>query len=209
MRLFFALIVLCCLIEAALILSSLESLAFPRLRLLAFAYAGFWPGLLADWQPNYAAQPYAMFVTYGFLHSGPLHLAVNMITLWSLGRALLDRIGAGAFALLYFGSCIGGAVVFALLAPDLRPMLGASGALFGLAGALLAFARADRRAYREHQWPVVRAILLLGALNLVLWWAMGGQLAWQTHLGGFIAGWLLALPLYPGPQDDQARPMDT
>ncbi len=36
--------------------------------------------------------------------------------------------------------------------------------------------------------PVLRVILILAVMNLVLWWAMDGQLAWQTHLGGFLAG---------------------
>lgn len=138
-----------------------------------------------------------MFLSYSFLHGGLAHLLVNMITLWSLGRAVLDRVGAQGFALLYTGSILGGAAGFALLAPDLRPMVGASGALFGLVGGILAWAYVDRFTHREGLWPVVRAVLLLVGLNLVLWWAMDGQLAWQTHLGGFIAGWVLAMLIDP------------
>ncbi len=195
----YALIALCALIEIVLTLSDLQLFGPPRLRQMAYEYFGFWPGLLQAWRPNYAAQPYTMFVTYGFLHGGPVHLAVNMITLWSLGRAVLDRVGQGAFALLYAGACLGGGAGFALLAPELRPMVGASGALFGLAGGLLAWAYVDRYASREGLWPVARAVLLLALLNLVLWWAMAGQLAWQTHLGGFVAGWILALLIDPRP----------
>jgi membrane associated rhomboid family serine protease len=36
--------------------------------------------------------------------------------------------------------------------------------------------------------PILRVVVLLVVMNLVLWWAMSGQLAWQTHLGGFLAG---------------------
>lgn len=189
-----------CLIEAALSLAALNAVGPPRLRQLAYEYGGFWPGLLDGWQPNYAAQPYVMFFTYGFLHGGLIHLAANMATLWHVGRAVLDRVGPGGFALLYAGACLGGGAGFALLAPDLRPMVGASGALFGLVGGLLAWAYVDRYTYREHLWPVARAVLLLVGLNLVFWWAMNGQLAWQAHLGGFLAGWVLALLIDPRPQ---------
>jgi membrane associated rhomboid family serine protease len=38
---------------------------------------------------------------------------------------------------------------------------------------------------------VAQAVLFLAGINLVLWWAMAGQLAWEAHLGGFVAGWVL------------------
>jgi membrane associated rhomboid family serine protease len=169
---------------------------------LAYEYAAFWPGLLDNWQANYAAQPYIMFVTYGFLHSGPVHLAVNMVTLLSLGRAVLARVGQRGFILLYVGASLGGGVGFWLLASGLRPMVGASGALFGFVGGLLAWYYVDRYTYHEGLWPIGRAILLLAIVNVVLWWAMGGQLAWETHLGGFLAGWIVALLVDPRPLAD-------
>lgn len=192
---------LCIGVEAILVLADFGIAGPERLRQLAYDYGGFWPGLLSGWRPNYPAQPYMMFLTYGFLHAGLAHLVVNMITLWSLGRVVLDRIGPVGFALLYLGALIGGAAGFGLLAPDLRPMVGASGALFGLVGGILAWAYVDRYTHREGLWPVGRAVLLLVALNLVLWWAMDGQLAWETHLGGFIAGWVVALLIDPRPRE--------
>ncbi|TDX21585.1 rhomboid family intramembrane serine protease [Rhodovulum visakhapatnamense] len=200
------LIACCTSIELVLSLSDAGVLFPARLRSLAYDYGGFWPGLLGSWQPNYPAQPYLMFFTYGFLHGGLAHLAVNMVTLWSLGRAVLRRVGAMGLALLYGGSILGGAAGFAALAPDLRPMVGASGALFGLIGGLLAWIYVDRYTYREGLWPVVRAVVLLAVLNVVLWWAMDEQLAWQTHLGGFVAGWVLALLIDPRPGDAEDDP---
>lgn len=188
-------------IELALILSDAGLLLPDRLRQMAYDYGGFWPGLLDRWEPNYPAQPWTMFATYGFLHGGAAHLIVNMITLWSLGRPVLDRVGPLGFALLYTAALIGGAIGFALLAPDLRPMVGASGALFGLAGGILAWAYVDRFTAQSGLWPILRAVLLLIALNVVMWWTMNGQLAWQTHLGGFVAGWVAALLVDPRPQN--------
>ena len=42
----------------------------PGWRLWAWQHGGFWTGLLGNWRPNYAAQPWLMFLTYGFLHGG-------------------------------------------------------------------------------------------------------------------------------------------
>lgn len=194
-----ALIAICCLLEIALQLSDLDLLQPQRLRGLAYEYGGFWPGLLKDWNPNYPVQPYAMFLSYGFLHGGLLHLVINMITLWSLGAAVITRVGVWGFAMLYLASILGGALGYAALAEGLQPMVGASGALFGLAGGLLAWMYVDRFTFRQGLLPVAQAVALLIALNLVLWWAMSGQLAWQTHLGGFITGWITALLIDPRP----------
>ena len=204
-----ALITLCCAIEILLQLADYQLIGGGRLRALAYEYGGFWVGLLHNWEPNFAAQPYTMFLTYGFLHGGLGHLLVNMITLWSLGQAVIARVGLRGFALLYGAALLGGAAGFGLLASVLAPMVGASGALFGLAGGLLAWAYVDRFSLQERLWPVARAALFLLLLNLVLWWAMQGQLAWQTHLGGFIAGWIMALLIDPrasAPNDQDGGP---
>jgi rhomboid protease GluP len=200
------LICVCAGTELVLQASDMGWIGSGRLRRMAYDYGAFWPGLLADWRPNYALQPWLMFLTYGLLHGGLAHLAVNMITLWSLGGAVLERVGARSFALVYLGAQVGGGMAVALLAGPVPPMVGASGALFGLAGAILAWNYVDRYTYREGLWPVAQAVLGLILLNLLLWWAMAGQLAWETHLGGFVAGWNMAILVDPrargaGPPD--------
>ncbi|MXQ06416.1 rhomboid family intramembrane serine protease [Alphaproteobacteria bacterium GH1-50] len=192
-----ALIVICTGIEAVLIAGDLNLFPSFRLRQSVYENLGFWPGLLEDWRPNYRFQPALMFLTYGFLHSGIVHLAVNMITLVSLGRALLARISTWQFLILYAASILGGAAGFALLSDSYRPMVGASGALFGLAGAILAWEYVDRFTFRERLWPVLRAALILIVLNVVLYFAMDRLLAWEAHLGGFVAGWITALLIDP------------
>lgn len=196
-----ALIALCCVVEGLLQLADWGGFGGARLRSVAYEYGGFWAGLLGSWSPNYPSQPYLMFLTYGFLHGGFLHLCMNMITLWSLGMAVLERVGLRGFLLLYAATLLGGAAGFALLASTLAPMVGASGALFGLAGGLLAWGYVDRFTLQEALWPVVRAAGLLLTLNIVMWWALDGQLAWETHLGGFLTGWMVALLIDPRPRD--------
>lgn len=196
-RLVLALIVMCVLVEAILQAGDFGLLGIPRFRQSVYEYGGFWAGLLGNWTANFALQPYTMFLTYGFLHSGLVHLAVNMITLWSLGHRVTDRIGPLAFVLLYAASIMGGAGGYALLSDNFRPMVGASGALFGLAGAILAWEYVDRFTTRDRLWPVARAVLFLLALNVVLYYAMDRLLAWQAHLGGFVVGWVMAMLIDP------------
>lgn len=162
---------------------------------IVYGWGGFWPGLLHDWQPNFPGQALAMFVTYGFLHGGLVHLGVNMASLVSLGRAVEARVGQSRFLAIYAAALVGGGLGFGILANTAQPMVGASGALFGLAGAVIVWATADRLRLHATLWPVVRGLTWLVALNVILWVATGGLLAWQTHLGGFVvgalAGWAL------------------
>lgn len=187
-RVLIALVALCTLIEAVLLLGDVGLLGDTRLRTTAYAYGAFWPELLRDWRPSYPGQPYLMFASYAFLHGGLLHLLINMITLISLGRAVCDRAGPRGFALLYAAAVLGGALAFGILTRSAQPMVGASGGLFGLVGGLLAWAYIDRRIQ-----IVIRAVLVLVALNLLLWWLLDGFLAWETHLGGFVAGWMVVV----------------
>jgi len=169
-----------------------------RWRQLAYQYGAFWIGLLHDWRPNFPGQPWTMFVSYGFLHGGAVHLAVNTVTLASLAPPLMARLrGGGAFVLLWAVSVLGGAAGFALLAETPRPMVGASGALFGLAGAWVALDAAEALRDTPGGWAtrlracalaVVWPATILVALNLVMIWATPGGIAWQAHLGGFLAG---------------------
>jgi membrane associated rhomboid family serine protease len=147
-----------------------------------------------------------MFLTYSLLHGGLAHLMVNMFSLWSMGRAVLARVGISGFCLLYLGSVLGGALGFGLLSESLIPMVGASGALFGLAGGVLAWSYVDRFALQDTLWPIAQAAVILVILNIVLWYAMDGLLAWETHLGGFIAGWIMAMLI--DPQGKTAREED-
>ena len=75
-------------------------------------------------------------------------------------------------------------------------MVGTSGTLFGLAGAALWLEAAERHRLGIPLWPVGGVILGLVVLNAVMWVALGGILAWQTHLGGFVTGVAMsALPV--------------
>ncbi len=72
-------------------------------------------------------------------------------------------------------------------------MVGASGALFGLLGLWICWDYLDRRHFGEKMWGTYKALFYLVLYNVVFWVLLHGNLAWETHLGGFVAGWLIGL----------------
>ena len=136
-------------------------------------------------------------VTYMFLHGGFLHLAVNMLMLFIFGAAVEERLGSRVFIRYYLVSGLGGAMLSLLLGPAVgvahNPIVGASGAIFGVA---LAFA---------YFWPdapvyvfplpvpvkVKWLVAFLAVMNLVSTInASQRGVATLAHLGGFMAGYL-------------------
>lgn len=187
------LIILNTAIELALSLSD-AGIGLPRgLRALAFHFGAFSPSLLSGAPPAFALQPETMFISYAFLHGGLAHLALNMLALYLFGSVIVDRVGTPRFLVAYTISAIAGAAGFALLGNGITPMVGASGALFGLLGVWCCWDFMDKRFYRANTWEIVRPLLYLLLYNLAFMALLQGQLAWEAHLGGFIAGWVLAL----------------
>lgn len=126
-------------------------------------------------------------VTSGFLHYGVFHLAVNMYALWILGNAVENLGGRLRFGMIYAVSLLGGSLGALLLSPgDLTA--GASGAIFGLMGAIFLAQRAQGISMRES--PLLGVLLI----NLVITFGVGG-ISIGGHLGGLvggaISGWLL------------------
>jgi rhomboid protease GluP len=187
------LIVICTAIEALLSAADIGLIGSPRWRSLGLDNGAFWVGLLRDWQPNYAAQPWLMFCTYAFLHVGPMHLLGNMLTLLWLGPSLRARLGLRGFCALWFAAASGGAVCFALLSGSAAPMVGASGAVFGLLGAIVGLDYLDR----GRLMAVIGMTGLLTAMNGIMFFIENGSLAWETHLGGYLAGLLTIAALNP------------
>src|SRR4051794_39914127 len=121
-------------------------------------------------------------LTSPFLHYGPIHLALNMWGLYIAGTLLEHVIGHWRFALLYFASGIAGSAG-ALIATFESPTVGASGAIFGVFGALLVLER-TRHISTGGQ------ILGIVVLNLVFTFAVPG-ISIGGHLGGLVAGMVL------------------
>jgi membrane associated rhomboid family serine protease len=126
-------------------------------------------------------------VTGGFLHAGILHLGLNMLVLWILGRLLEPAIGTPRFLGIYFVSLLAGSFG-ALVADPGVPTVGASGAIYGLMGATIVIAR--RRGVEE----IASQIGIWLVLNLVLSFSING-ISVGGHIGGLIGGTLAGLLL--------------
>jgi membrane associated rhomboid family serine protease len=176
------------LIEIVLALADAGLFADPSLRRRVFVAGAFWASLLHGDTPLFAAQPITMFVSHAFLHGSLLHMAMNLTILLALGRFTADRYGPGTAVPVFLLTAIAGGAVFGLLSDDRLPMVGASGAVFGFFGVWIAWDWRRHRAAGASAGPVVRRVLALAFLNLLLWFALAGGLAWQAHLGGFLAG---------------------
>ncbi len=146
------------------------------------------PGWTSRWAfaPFIGEQEPWRFLTSAFLHStsGVFHILFNMIALWMVGPYLEGLLGRARFAALYLLSAVGGSVGVLLLAsPEslswYSGVVGASGAVFGLFGAVLVVLR---RLGRD-----ARGILVILALNVVIGFVVP-QIAWQAHLGGLAVG---------------------
>ena len=180
-----ALIVLCCLVEAYLTFVPLTEGAPSRA--VAFAAGGFWSQLVWGAKGVYPGQGIVMFATYGLLHSGLMHLAMNMISLAAVGRELKRLIGSGWMAVSYVISQIAAAALFAVMEPNAGPMVGASGAIFGLAGTLVGYAGVVGYRRSRPLGPLWRGVITLLVLNVALTVLMP-SIAWQAHVGGALAG---------------------
>jgi membrane associated rhomboid family serine protease len=158
----------------------------------------------------FSPREWATVLTAMFMHAGWLHIGGNMLYLWIFGNNIEDRMGPFAFLGFYLACGTAATFAQAFVAPGIDvPNLGASGAIAGVLGAyLLLFPRAR----------VVTAILIFVVIELtalpawvliVIWFVMqlgsglgslgsatGGGIAYFAHLGGFVAGLVLALPTW-------------
>lgn len=133
--------------------------------------------------PSIAFEPWRLFTAI-FLHSSFFHIGLNMLALWMIGRSLEPLLGHGRFVALYLLSGLGGSVGVALIAPGTW-VVGASGAVFGLLGALLVIGR--------HLGANITGILIVLGINLVIGFVPGYNIAWQAHVGGLVVGAVIGL----------------
>ena len=137
-------------------------------------------------------------VTHMFLHGGMLHLGVNTVSLMAFGAGLEKHLGARRMLVLYFASGLLGALLHGILTSyTLAPMIGASGAISGLFGAIIVQMRdMDMLGGQKRLMPFV-IIWLAASLAFGLFGMPGaeGVIAWATHVGGFIAGMVLYKPV--------------
>ena len=140
-------------------------------------------------------------ITAGFVHSGFLHLLFNMYSLYLIGTQLENFVGKWKFLAIYFFSMISASLMSCVMHPY-AISVGASGALFGLLGALVYFGWH----YRLYLGSILRnQIIPIIVLNLFLGFVVSG-IDNAAHIGGLIGGFLIAMALgVQKTEDKQAR----
>ncbi|MDN5919957.1 MAG: rhomboid family intramembrane serine protease [Pseudonocardia sp.] len=118
-------------------------------------------------------------LTSGFLHFGLLHLAFNMLAMWVIGRDVETVLGRWRLLAVYLVSLLGGSAAVMLFSSPTTQTAGASGAVFGLMGALAVLL------YRL-KMPAGQAIGVI-VINIVISFAIPG-ISWTAHLGGLVIG---------------------
>lgn len=146
---------------------------------------------LLEWGGNLglltASGQWWRLLTAMFLHAGFIHLGFNLYFAWIVGRACEQIFGTAAYAVVYFGSGLIASLVSATWQPAVVS-IGASGALFGVFGAFLAFTLRRRSVLPEEFVRSVRrnALILIG-LNLAIGLAVPG-IDVVAHVAGLVAG---------------------
>lgn len=129
-------------------------------------------------------------LTTMFLHGGLMHLAINMLALYVFGTQMERILGRWWFLALYMASGIVGGAVFLMLSPAAGgPAVGASGAIFGLFGAMIALIIPRR--HTDAGRAMFQQMIGLLVVNLLFTFAVPG-IAWQAHVGGLVAGFGIA-----------------
>lgn len=158
--------------------------------------ASYYPGVLKaacvangdNWIDGVASGAWWQVVTSVFTHLTFIHLAVNMVSLFIIGPILEGVLGRVRFLAVYaIAGLAGSATVMWLTSPE-ASTVGASGALFGLMGAILLLSFKAKGNYKQ-------VLIILGA-NIAFTLFYVGTISWQGHFGGLVggllAGWIIA-----------------
>ena len=136
-------------------------------------------------------------ITYQFIHGGWMHLVINMVTLAAFGAPVERMLGVRRFVLFYLSAGVVAGFIHVLFFPDsVDPVIGASGAISGVFGAVLMLMRYTGNL--PSLYPIAGIWI---ALNVFfgLFGGMPGaggeQIAWAAHVGGFLYG-LLAIRFF-------------
>ncbi len=146
----------------------------------------------ANYGPAVRAGEYWRLVTSMFLHGGLLHLAFNGWALFQLGALFELLLGSPRLLLVYFVTGLAGSLASAWLTQT--PSVGASGAIFGLMGTLIAFLLRRRAALTPQGKAILMQLIAWAAINVFLGFS-DPQIDNSAHLGGCAAGLLLGFIL--------------
>ncbi|PRX99600.1 rhomboid family intramembrane serine protease [Allonocardiopsis opalescens] len=146
---------------------------------------------LGLWRPGVDGGEWYRLITATFLHVDFMHLLFNGLALFIMGPRLEQLLGLSRYLALFLVSAYGGSVLTLWVAAPSTLTMGASGAIFGLFGAIFVI---GRRLHLNISW-----IVGLLAINLAITFLVPG-ISWSAHIGGLVTGVLLALAFAYAPR---------
>jgi membrane associated rhomboid family serine protease len=139
-----------------------------------------------------AGEPWRL-LSYAFLHFGIMHLMLNLLSLLAIGPALELSLGSARFLVLYLVSALGGGILVAVTYQPDEPVVGGSGALFGMMGAIVALRmRAGRHALQFLEDETGKRAIGIIAVNVFAGFAFQG-ISNACHMGGLLVGFAVTL----------------
>lgn len=138
------------------------------------------------------------FVTYPFIHLGFTHMIFVIVFLLALGKLVGEVFGNLAVLTVFFASAIFGALIYAGLTGDPRPLVGGYPGVYGLIGAYTFLLWVSYGAAGENQYRAFTLIGFLMGIQLVFGVIFGSTNDWVAEVAGFLAGFVLSPLLAPG-----------
>lgn len=147
---------------------------------------------------NWPLEHLQRFLTYPFIHTGFVHAVFVIVFLLALGKMVGDVFGNLAVLIIFFGCGVFGALIYAGLIGDTRPLIGGFPSVYGLIGAYTFVLWVRFKAMGENEW---QAFSLIGVLlGLQLFFGIFFEVGWDwvAEIAGFVFGFVLTPALVPG-----------
>ncbi|MFE2330757.1 rhomboid family intramembrane serine protease [Streptomyces coelicoflavus] len=166
--------------------------ALPDSFLADMVLIGRWPPAPFVPTEGVAEGEWYRLVTTMFTHQEIWHIGFNMVSLWFLGAPVEAALGRARYLALYLVSGLAGSVFAYLLTSPTTPVLGASGAIFGLFGATAALVRRLK--------ADMRPVVILLVISLIFTFTRS-NISWQAHVGGLVAGAVIGYAMLHAPRE--------
>lgn len=177
------------LIAIHLVVFILSNTIEPNALPIAAYFAGFTPASWSGIQAFYWWTPLSL-LGFSFLHGGWMHLGFNTVMLVAMGSGLEKSIGIQKYLMIYIGTTLFAAFAHLALYPSsTMPIIGASGGISGIFGAMVVVMNQNRSSIDKNTlMPVIIAYIGITVLMGLMGGPDGSSVAWVAHLGGFLAG---------------------
>lgn len=172
-----------------LVIFALSNTIEPQALDIAAYFGGFIPASWSGAQPFHWWTPLSL-IAFTFLHGGWMHLGFNVVILVAMGSGLEKAIGIKRYLMIYVGTTLFAAFAHLALYPSsTMPIIGASGGISGIFGAMIVIMNQARSSVdKSTLMPVIIAYIGITVLVGLMGGPDGSSVAWVAHIGGFLAG---------------------